>query len=459
MNNAKIVLLIILTLSAGCTSTIRQYDDKERLIRSIGQIYHHIYSSYIYEPDTALLFESALYRIAKDYPIYHEVIGTMINSHRPTTHAEKDFTSAIINTVEDLSGKSGDDHIRELLYNAVILGMIDTLDQYTKYYSQVESANLMVNKRYPSIGIDYSKIDSEPTALIVEVIKNSPAEKHGLKAGDRIVSIDGVTISSMSSIDIQEKLRGDEGSRVRLFINRNGYRGNIRIDVIRSSAYQNFQAIYRHLSPQLLYIRYKSFYKNSRELFINMMGRHIKLYGNNSIKGIIIDLRNNSGGTVNDIAPLLDLFVADQTLVKIVSRSKEFNMEYLASKEVYVPDIPLIVLVDYGTAGAAELLAQFLREQRSAISLGRETRHYGHIQGIALLDNKRLLKFSTGMMQTGSGWDIEDKGVHLDKCSRRKYAHCEKGLDLTINGPDRTLVQATEIIMQRMQEIPNSAVR
>jgi len=300
---------------------------------------------------------------------------------------------------------------QKLLYGA-IKGMVGTLDPHSAFLAPDEYKELKIETRgaFSGIGIEITLRDGVLT--VVSPIEGTPAFKMGLKAGDKIIKIEGKLTKNMSLMDAVKKIRGPKGTDVTLTLLREGKpelfdvtitRGTVQIQSVRSKV----------LEDTVGYVRISTFQEETARRLRESLEELQKEAPN--LEGVIIDLRNNPGGLLDQAVKVSDLFLDGGLVVYTKGRIESQNMRFEADPATAIDkDVPLIVLVNQGSASASEIVAGALQDHKRAIILGEQTFGKGSVQTIIPLDDDSGLRLTTALYYTPNGESIQAKGITPD---------------------------------------------
>ncbi len=339
------------------------------------------------------------------------ISGTIspVVSALPTKTYEKlkVFTEAIEtiekNYVEEVQSES-------ILYGA-IRGMLTTLDPHSSFMTPEEYKEMQVETKgqFGGLGIEISIRDGILT--VVSPIEDTPAYKVGIKAGDKIVKIEEKSTKGMNIFEAVKLLRGAKGSKVNIWIMREGFEElkefTITRDVISVKSVKS-----RLLEDGYGYVRIAQFqsktHKDLEEALKNLGAE------NNDFKGLILDLRNNPGGLLNQAVSISDEFLESGLIVYTEGRVSGQEMKFEARKRGVQPAYPIIILVNGGSASASEIVAGALQDHERAVILGTRTFGKGSVQTIIPLPDGSAMRITTARYYTPSGRSIQAKGIQPD---------------------------------------------
>ncbi len=306
------------------------------------------------------------------------------------------------NYVEEVNSK-------DLVYGA-IRGMLETLDPHSSFMPPEIYREMQVETQgsFGGLGIEITVRDRQLT--VVSPIEGTPADRAGILAGDRIVKINGEATKDMTLFEAVRKLRGPRGSRVTIAIMREGLTEakdfTITREVIEVHSVRSFD-----LGDRIGYIRMVSFQeKTARDL-----ERTLEQFQASAVKAIVLDLRNNPGGLLSQAVQVADLFLQKgQLIVYTEGRARNQDLRFSAEHTKTLPQVPMVVLVNGGSASASEIVAGALQDHRRAVILGTQTFGKGSVQTVIPLNDGSGLRLTTAKYFTPRGETIQGKGITPD---------------------------------------------
>lgn len=312
------------------------------------------------------------------------------------------FNQVRINFVEDV-----DDHT---LMNAAIRGMLSELDPHSSYMEADEFRQLDNDSRgrYSGIGVEVSIQDKHVN--VVAVMDDGAASRAGVVAGDIITSIDGKTVRGHNMQSSINGLRGEAGSEVRITLEHQN--GEVSEHTLLRDYVRVSSVFSRPVDGDYGYFQITHFTRQSadelKEQVDYMLGNH-----GGSLKGVVLDLRNNPGGVLKSAVTMADGFLDEGLIVYTHGRSPN-QMEYRAHEGQWLPDTPVVVLVNGSSASASEVLAGALQDHDRALILGERTFGKGSVQSVLNLRNGSGIRLTTSRYYTPSGRSIQAEGIHPD---------------------------------------------
>ena len=300
---------------------------------------------------------------------------------------------------------------KTLLQNAM-RGMLSGLDPHSAYMDKEEfkDMNVVTTGKFGGLGIEVQMQGG--LVRVVSPIDDTPAAKAGIKPGDLIVKIDDAPVQGMSINDAVNKMRGEPGTKVKLIVVRDNtpqpLTFELKRDVIKVASVRG-----RMLEPGYAYIRISQFQTDTGKAFDDQLAK-LKKQAGGELKGLVLDLRNNPGGVLNAAVDVSDALLEKGPIVSIRGRDAESNHEFDATPGDDLDGKPLVVLVNGGSASAAEIVAGALQDQHRGILVGTKTFGKGSVQTIIPLQNEDAIKTTTARYYTPSGRSIQAEGITPD---------------------------------------------
>jgi carboxyl-terminal processing protease len=297
------------------------------------------------------------------------------------------------------------------LVEGAISGMLRTLDPHSSYLDPDAYKELQVETKgsFGGIGIEITVRDGVLT--VVSPLEGTPAYELGIQAGDQILGVDGETTKEMTLMEAVKKMRGPTGTNVVLTIMREEFtkpqdfvitRDTIAIRSVRSKT----------LEPGYGYIRLSQFQSSTARDLRKEIAKLEK--ENKSLKGLILDLRNNPGGLLDQAVKVSDEFLNEGLIVYTGGRLKSQDMRFEAHMNTKPHSYPIVVLVNEGSASAAEIVAGALQDHKRAVVVGVKTFGKGSVQTVMPLRNGAALRLTTALYYTPNGRSIQAKGIEPD---------------------------------------------
>ena len=302
----------------------------------------------------------------------------------------------------------------EEFINAAIDGMLETLDPYTVFYEpeQRDALEIMTQGEYGGVGIEISLRGKDKELTVVAPIDDTPAARKGVRAGDVIVKVDGKSTAGFSTRDASEIIRGKAGSNVTLTIRRLGQEEFLDYTLERAEIRIHDVAYAGMLDDDIAYIKLVKFSSRAGDEFQQELKELMK----NDPSGLILDLRSNPGGLLKAAVQVSQSFLQpDDNIVSMRGRLPRSNREFTASKPPIAADVPLVVLINGGSASASEIVSGAVQDLDRGVILGQPTFGKGLVQTVYNLSHKTAVKVTTARYYTPSGRLIQKDRSDMDE--------------------------------------------
>lgn len=340
------------------------------------------------------------------------VLCTLLTS---TLFAAKDDTSTRLEALSKLNKTINtveryyvDDIKFQEIIDKTIAGLMQNLDAHSAFLNEKSFKDMQVqtNGEFGGLGITIGMKDGALT--VIAPIEGTPADRAGVKSGDIILRIDSNSTMGMSMDEAVSKMRGKPKTPVSITIVRKNEQKPFDLNITRDII--KVESVYAKTieDENILYLRVTNFDKNVVSKASEFIKKHQKA------KGIILDLRNNPGGLLNQAVGLVDLFVDNGIIVSQKGKDKDENSEYKASKSTTISKLPLVVLVNGGSASASEIVSGALKDLNRAVIVGENTFGKGSVQVILPVNDKEAIKLTIARYYLPSGKSIQAVGVTPD---------------------------------------------
>ena len=322
-----------------------------------------------------------------------------LNEVRMFTQALDNIRRAYVEEIDD-----------ETLLEYAIQGMLSGLDPHSAYMAgnEFESLQDTTTGQFGGLGVEVSRRDGY--ILVVAPIDGSPADRAGVLAGDLIIEIDNKPIREMQPDDAARMMRGEPGSQVSITIAREGeepFDITLTREIIEISSVRS-----RMLEPGYAYLRISQFRGNTGEEFAKELQE--LLSEEDTLKGLVLDLRNNPGGVLQASVSVVDAFIESGDIVSTKGRLEDSRSSYSASMQTIAPETPLVVLINNGSASASEIVAGALQDHGRALIMGTDSFGKGSVQTVLPLAADKAIKLTTSLYYTPSGRSIQAQGIIPD---------------------------------------------
>jgi len=294
--------------------------------------------------------------------------------------------------------------------DAAVNGLLQSLDPYSSYMSPeiFKEMQTETSGEFGGLGIEVGM--EAGVVKVISPIDDTPASKAGIKAGDYIVKINDTQVQGKSLSEAVDLMRGLVGSSIELTVRRRGVKKALTFNITREII--EVQSVKSDLLDNNIgYIRLTSFNDNSSQ---QIKKKIEKLKKNENLNSFILDLRNNPGGLLSQAIKISDFFLENGEIVSTKSRKKSENRKWFAKKGDVIGGKTLIVLINYGSASASEIVAGALKDHKRAIILGERSYGKGSVQSIIPLKNKGAIRLTVAKYYLPSGKSISEVGVRPD---------------------------------------------
>ena len=319
-----------------------------------------------------------------------------------------------IDLFSEVLNKINNEYVEEIdqseVMDAAIDGVLQSLDPYSSYMSPEMLLNMQTETsgEFGGLGIEVSM--EAGVVKVISPIDDTPASKAGVKAGDYIVKINDIQVQGKSLTEAVELMRGPVGSDIKITVRRKGVKKALIFEITREII--KIQSVKSEiLNNEVGYIRLNAFNENSSDQIKNKLKEINK---NKSVKSYILDLRNNPGGLLSQAIKISDFFLNEGEIVSTKSRNKSENRKFFAKKGDIIDGKTLIVLINYGSASASEIVAGALKDHKRAIVLGEQSYGKGSVQSIIPLKNKGAIRLTISKYYLPSGKSISEVGIIPD---------------------------------------------
>ncbi len=330
----------------------------------------------------------------------------------------------------DIYARIKKDYVEEVgdedLLRGAIRGMLSSLDPHSSFLSQEEFKELQIGTsgEFGGLGIEVGMEDG--FVRVISPIEDTPADEAGVQAGDVIIKLDDTQVKGLTLNEAVKLMRGKRGTKILLTIIREGEDKPLEIsvtrDVIRVKSVRS-----RILDPGYGYIRITSFQSKTTRNVIAAVEKLINKT-NKNLQGLILDLRNNPGGVLTGAVGVSDIFLEDgELIVYTKGRVQDAELNYSASTNDSVGGIPIVVLINEGSASASEIVAGALQDHKRAVIMGQKSFGKGSVQTILPLKENAALKLTTARYFTPQGRSIQAEGIVPDILVKETHDEDGKG--------------------------------
>ena len=293
--------------------------------------------------------------------------------------------------------------------DAAINGVLQSLDPYSAYMSPqtFKEMETETSGKFGGLGIEVGM--EFGVVKVITPMDDSPAEREGVKAGDYIVKINGIQVQGKTLSEAVELMRGPVGSKLEITIRRKGVKKALVFEITREII-EVKSVKSKIIDDSVGYIKLTAFNENSSKQIRNK----IKKFKKNKINKYVLDLRNNPGGLLSQAVKISDFFLDNGEIVSTKSRKSSENRKYFAKKGDIINGKTLVVLINYGSASASEIVAGALKDHKRAILIGKNSYGKGSVQSIMPLKNKGAIRLTISKYYLPSGKSISGTGITPD---------------------------------------------
>jgi carboxyl-terminal processing protease len=332
-----------------------------------------------------------------------ETLPLPLNEVRMFTEALDRIRMSYVEEVDD----------QTLLENA-IRGMLAGLDPHSSYMAGADFDLLeeSTTGEFGGLGVEVGREDGY--IRVISPIDDSPADRAGIKAGDLIIQIDSKPLREMLPEEAAQMMRGAPGTDVTVTIAREGqepFDVTITREIIATTSVRS-----RMIAPGYAYLRISQFRVNTgnelEEEIEELIAENTAI--DQPIKGMVLDLRNNPGGILQASVGVVDAFINEGRIVYTEGRLEQTGLDFSATRKTVAGDVPLVVLINNGSASASEIVAGALQDHGRAIIMGTRSFGKGSVQTVLPLDDRRAIKLTTSLYFTPSGRSIQAQGIEPD---------------------------------------------
>ena len=310
--------------------------------------------------------------------------------------------------------KINKEYVDEINQNEVmdsaINGVLQSLDPYSSYMSpeMLKEMQTETSGKFGGLGIEVGM--EAGVVKVISPLDNSPASRVGVKAGDYIVKINDIQVQGKTLTEAVEIMRGPVGSKIEITVRRRGVRKALTFVIIREII-QVQSVRSKIIDNNIGYLRLTSFNENTGDQVKKIVNNYKK---KGKVKSYILDLRNNPGGLLSQAIKISDFFLENGEIVSTKSRKESENRKWFAKKGDLINGETLVVMINYGSASASEIVAGALQDHKRAILVGESTYGKGSVQSIIPLQNKGAIRLTVSKYYLPSGESISEVGVTPD---------------------------------------------
>ena len=359
----------------------------------------------------------------------------------------QDYAALLANVMDRVRREYVETIDEKTLVDSAIRGMLESLDAHSRYLdpSQYEDIRISTTGSYSGVGLDVSLSD-DGRVTVITPLADAPAARAGIQAGDVLVSVDEILVNNENIEDTVDRMRGQPGTAVSLGVERGGNddllnflltRAEIQVNTVRGE----------YLDDGFGYIRLTGFTDSTADE-LDAAAAVLASRANGELRGLVLDLRNNPGGVLGAAIAVADRFLDEGMIVRGNGRIRQARFERYANAGDALEDVPLVVLVNEGSASGAEIVAGALKDHARARLVGARTYGKGSVQSVVPLGQGSALKLTTARYVTPSGRSINGTGIAPDQLV------ASPSLSQQYLGPGSTVAIADDLqLLEALQSI------
>lgn len=354
--------------------------------------------------------------------IGHSVLAERDDSGVPLPIDELRTFSEVFANIKNHYVENVDD--KDLLENA-IRGMLSGLDPHSAYLDQHDYDDLKVGTsgEFGGLGIEVGMEDG--FVKVISPIDDTPAQRAGIKAGDLVIRLDDTPVKGLTLKEAVDIMRGEPGTSILLTVVREGEGKPLKIEIVRDII-KVTSVKDKLLDSHYAYVRITQFQSNTGENLTDALDK-LKKESKDSLRGLVLDLRNNPGGVLNAAVDVADTFLDSGLVVYTEGRNESSQSRFSAMPGDALNGLPMVVLINVGSASASEIVAGALQDHKRAVIMGTKSFGKGSVQTVIPLKDGNALKLTTARYYTPSGRSIQAEGIEPDVVTEElKLASVEK---------------------------------
>lgn len=301
------------------------------------------------------------------------------------------------------------------LLNMAIEGMLDRLDPHSELLSEEDRQALEQQTDGTFFGVGLELTMKEGELIVVTPIDDSPAKRAGMQSGDIILEVDGQSVWGMSLSDALDTMDGEPETTMIILIARDEEPRPFEVSLTRERI--SMESVFsKTMTHDIGYMRIRQFQRDTGSEFQGKLSTLMREHP--YISGLILDLRNNPGGIMQSAIQISDAFLSDGVIVSTRGRTENSDHTFYASTETIAPKLPIVVLINQGSASASEIVAGALQDHQRALIMGDISFGKGSVQNVVPIDDDRAIKLTTARYYTPSGRSIQAQGIFPDSTLR-----------------------------------------
>jgi carboxyl-terminal processing protease len=342
-------------------------------------------------------------------------------------------TLRLMDLFSDVYQKVRDDYVTEetdkKLIEAAINGMLTNLDPHSSFLNEEDFKDMQEQTKGEFGGLGIEVTMKNGLVYVVAPIDDTPAFKAGIKAGDYISHIDGEAVYGLSISEAVKKMRGKPGESIDLKVIREGEKRPLDITIVRDII--KIKSVKSKVHDDVAYVRITSFTENTGKQVEENIKKMFAEIGKDKVKGVVLDLRNNPGGLLTEAINVSDDFLNSGEIVSTRGRHPEDSQKFSAETGDVTNGLPVVVLINGGSASASEIVAGALQDQKRAVIIGEKSFGKGSVQTVIPVASNTAIRLTTSRYYTPSGKSIQAEGITPDIEVRQGKVTYEEDFDKT----------------------------
>lgn len=344
----------------------------------------------------------------------YSLVAILLFSTASFALSEKSDTYSLLNLFEEVFVLIRKDYVEDVkdqdLIEGAINGMLSSLDPHSSYLNEKSFKEMQIQTKGEFGGLGIEVTMENGLVKVVTPIDDTPAFKAGVKAGDYIGAINDEPVMGMTLSDAVEKMRGTPDTKIKITLLRESENDPIDVNITR--AIIKVKSVKSHAEKDIMYLRITQFDEKTADLLKEAWEKEKKEIGD--VKGIVLDLRNNPGGLLDQAVAVSSAFIDEGEIVSTRGRDPENTKRYMARGENLSKDIPIVVLINSGSASASEIVSGALQDHKRAVIMGVKSFGKASVQTVMPIMGHGAIKLTTARYYTPSGHSIQAKGIIPD---------------------------------------------
>lgn len=329
--------------------------------------------------------------------------------------ASESSTYELLNLFGEVFDRVRSDYVEPVaddkLIESALNGMLTSLDPHSSYMNEKSFGDMKIQTKGEFGGLGIEVTMENGLVKVVSPIDDTPAAKAGVKPGDYISEIDAVAVMGMTLQDAVDKMRGPVGTNVKITLLREGLKEPLPVTLKRDLI--KIQSVRSRSEDDVAYLRITSFSENTAEVLKAAYEKEKKTIGS-KLKGVVLDLRNNPGGLLDQAVEVSDAFLDHGEIVSTRSRKSEDSRRFSAKAGDIANGLPVVVLINEGSASASEIVAGALKDHKRGVVMGMKSFGKGSVQTVIPIESHGAIRLTTARYYTPSGVSIQAKGIVPD---------------------------------------------